>query len=223
MWSPSRLFRRQNLPPRRPKALPGYQLRLEYLETRMAPAVVPAGFTDTLITGALSAPTAMEFAPDGRLFVAQQGGSLRVIKNDTLLPTPFLSLNVDSTGERGLLGVTFDPQFAIDHYVYVYYTVPGNSALGVAPHNRVSRFTANGDVAMAGSETPLLDLEPLGPSNHNGGAIHFGPDGKLYIAVGDNAKGSNSQSLNTRLGKILRINPDGSIPVNPFDSMTTGV
>ena len=70
-------------------------------------------------------PTAMAFSPDGRLFVCLQGGQLRVIKNGALLPTPFVSLTVDSSGERGLLGVTFDPNFASNQFVYVYYTVPG--------------------------------------------------------------------------------------------------
>ena len=161
----------------------------------------------------------MAFAPDGRLFVAEQAGKLRVIKNSALLPTPFVSLTVNSSGERGLLGVAFDPAFAANQYVYVYYT-----ATSPTIHNRVSRFTANGDVALAGSELILLDLEPLGATNHNGGAIHFGADGKLYIAVGDNAVGSNAQTLNNRLGKILRINADGSIPAdNPFIATATGV
>src|SRR5262249_33295487 len=111
-------------------------------------------------------------------------------------------------GERGLLGVAFDPDFATNQFVYVYHTVPGSP-----PHNRVSRFTANGDVAASGSEVPILDLDNLsGATNHNGGAIHFGPDGKLYVDVGENADASNSQSLDNRLGKVLRINPDGSIP-----------
>jgi glucose/arabinose dehydrogenase len=158
----------------------------------------------------------MDFAPDGRLFVCQKSGSLRVIKNGALLPTPFLTLTVDSAGERGLLGVAFDPSFATNNFVYVYYTVPGVS--GGPSHNRVSRFTANGDVSVAGSELPILNLNDLsGASNHNGGAIHFGPDGKLYIAVGENANGSNSQTLANLLGKILRINADGTIPsTNPF-------
>jgi glucose/arabinose dehydrogenase len=155
----------------------------------------------------------MEVAPDGRIFVCQQGGSLRVIKNGVLLATPFVSLTVDSAGERGLLGIAFDPNFGANSFVYVYYTVPGSPA-----HNRVSRFTANGDVAVAGSETILLNLNDLsGAGNHNGGAIHFGPDGKLYIAVGENANGSNSQTLANLLGKVLRINADGTIPTdNPF-------
>jgi glucose/arabinose dehydrogenase len=162
----------------------------------------------------------MDIAPDGRIFVCQQGGSLRVIKNGALLSTPFMTLTVDSSGERGLLGVAFDPNFAGNNFIYVYYTVTSTPR-----HNRVSRFTANGDVVMAGSEVVLLDLNDLsGATNHNGGAIHFGPDGKLYIAVGENANPPNSQTLTNLLGKVLRINSDGTIPSdNPFVSTTTGM
>jgi glucose/arabinose dehydrogenase len=161
----------------------------------------------------------MEFAPDGRLLVCQQGGSLRVIKNGALLATPFLTVTTDSSGERGLLGVAFDPGFAVNQWVYIYYTVPGSPA-----HNRVSRFTANGDVASPG-ETVILELNNLSSANnHNGGAIHFGLDGKLYVAVGENANGANAQTLANLLGKILRINGDGSIPTNnPFYNVATGV
>jgi uncharacterized protein (TIGR03437 family) len=181
-------------------------------------ATLPVGFTESQISG-ISGPTAMELAPDGRLFVCQQGGQLRVIKNGALLPTPFVTLDVDPSGERGLLGVALDPNFASNQFVYVYYTVPT-----VPRHNRVSRFTANGDVAVAGSEFILLELDNLsGATNHNGGAIHFGPDGKLYIAVGENANGANSQTLSNLLGKMLRINSDGSIPAdNPFFNTATG-
>jgi len=183
-------------------------------------ATLPTGFTETMIAGGLSGPTAMDFAPDGRLFVCLQGGQLRVIKNGSLLATPFVTLTVDSAGERGLLGVTFDPNFSVNNFVYVYYTVPGSPA-----HNRVSRFTASGDVATPGSEFVLLNLNDLSSAgNHNGGAIHFGPDGKLYIAVGENANGSNSQTLSNLLGKMLRINSDGTIPTdNPFFNTATGV
>jgi glucose/arabinose dehydrogenase len=194
-------------------------------------ATVPpgSGFTETLVAGGPSPngllnPTAMAFAPDGRLFVAQQGGALRVVNPNAvlpLLPTPFVTLTVDSGGERGLLGVAFDPSFSTNGYVYVYYTVP--SSVGppaVTLHNRVSRFTAPidgttglpGNTAPLSSEVAILDLEALAANNHNGGAIHFGPDGKLYVAVGENGNAPNSQSLGNRLGKILRINPDGTIP-----------
>ena len=182
-------------------------------------ATLPSGFTETRING-LSGPTAMDIAPDGRIFVCLQGGQLRVIKNGALLPAPFLTLTVDSSGERGLLGVAFDPNFQSNNFIYVYYT-----ATTTPRHNRVSRFTANGDVALAGSELPILDLDNLSAaSNHNGGAIHFGPDGKLYVAVGDNANGANAQTLANRLGKMLRINSDGSIPSdNPFFNTATGL
>ena len=112
----------------------------------------------------------MQFAPDGRLFVCEQGGRLRVIKNGALLPTPFVTLTVNSAGERGLLGVAFDPAFATNHFVYVYYT-----ATTPTMHNRISRFTANGDVAVAGSEVVILELDNLSSAtNHNGGALAFG-------------------------------------------------
>jgi len=181
-------------------------------------ATLPTGFTETQISG-LSGPTAMDFAPDGRLFVCLQGGQLRVIKNGALLTTPFATISVDSTGERGLLGVAFDPNFASNNFVYVYYTVSTSPR-----HNRVSRFTAQGDVAAAGSEVVLFELDNLSSAtNHNGGAIHFGPDGKLYVGVGENANGANSQTLANLLGKILRINSDGSIPSdNPFNATATG-
>jgi glucose/arabinose dehydrogenase len=183
-----------------------------------AAATVPAGFTDTQVAAGLRSPTAMAFAPDGRLFVTEQGGALRVIRNGTLLPAPFVTVTVNSSGERGLLGIAFDPDFTSNNFVYVYYTATTPNV-----HNRVSRFTASGDVAVAGSERILLDLEPLGATNHNGGAIHFGPDGRLYIAVGENAVPNNAQSLNNRLGKILRINADGSIPEdNPFFNTAAG-
>jgi glucose/arabinose dehydrogenase len=174
-------------------------------------ASLPGDFVETEIKG-LSIPTAIALHPDGRIFVCQQTGELRVIKNGAVLPTPFTTLNVNADGERGLLGVAFDPNYATNRFVYVYYT-----ATTPTIHNRVSRFTASGaneDVAVAGSEVVLLDLETLGQANHNGGAIHFGPDGKLYIAVGENAVPTNAQSLANRLGKILRINSDGTIPAD---------
>ena len=183
-------------------------------------ATLPPGFVEQQFGGNLGgSPTAMEFAPDGRLFVCLQNGTLRVIKNGTLLSAPFIKLAVDSSGERGLLGIAFDPDFARNNYLYLYHTVPGSPA-----HNQVSRFTAAGDVAAANSEVVLLDLSNLSTApNHNGGATHFGPDGKLYVAAGENANGANAQSFNNLLGKILRINSDGSIPTdNPFYNTASG-
>jgi len=199
---------------------PGEPRPADSIETVVSAATVPSGFLDEVFASGLTNPTAMEFAPDGRLFVTQQGGQLRVIKNGALLSTPFLTVPVNSSGERGLLGVTFDPAFATNNFVYVYYT-----ATTPAIHNRISRFTANGDVAVSGSELQLVNLENLSSAtNHNGGAIHFGPDGKLYAAVGENANSANSQTLANRLGKMLRVNADGSIPTdNPFFTGATGI
>ncbi|HEU5135419.1 MAG TPA: PQQ-dependent sugar dehydrogenase [Steroidobacteraceae bacterium] len=186
-------------------------------------ATLPSGFAETRVATGIGSPTAMAIAPDGRIFVAQQGGALRVVRNGALLAQPFLTVSVNASGERGLLGVAFDPNFASNNFVYVYYTTSSSPI-----HNRVSRFTAsaaNPDVAAAGSEVQILNLPNLSSAtNHNGGAIHFGTDGKLYVAVGENANSSNAPSLNTTLGKMLRINADGSIPSdNPFFSQTTGL
>ena len=178
--------------------------------------ITPTGFVDEQVVGSLANPTAMAFAPDGRLFVALQGGQLRVIKNGALLSTPFLTVSVNSAGERGLVGVAFDPNFATNNFVYVYYT---QSASPI--HNRVVRYTAAGDVA-SGATFNVLDLETLtGATNHNGGAMHFGADGKLYVAVGDNADSANSQLISNRLGKMLRINSDGTIPSDNPTSFPT--
>ncbi|GAB4517755.1 MAG: hypothetical protein OHK0046_24630 [Anaerolineae bacterium] len=182
-------------------------------------ADLPADFTESLVAEGLIYPTTMAFAPDGRLFITEQEGAVRVVKNGVLLPDPFLTVAVDARGERGLLGIAFDPNFASNQYVYIYYTTAEDPI-----HNRVSRFTANGDVAVPGSEVPLLDIAPLSSAqNHNGGALHFGADGKLYVAVGDNANAENAERLDTLKGKILRLNPDGSIPTdNPLMAQTTG-
>ena len=187
---------------------------------------VPTGFTDKLVAQ-INNTTSMAIAPDGRIFVLQKGGKIRVIKNGQLLSKPFITLTTDASFFRGLLGITLDPNFSTNHYVYVFYT-----ATSPTLHNRVSRFTANGDVAVAGSEKVLLDLPAIPDPNqgaHYGGSLRFGADGKLYVGVGDGANdGTNSLSLNSQSiddlnGKILRINSDGTIPIdNPFYGPTSG-
>ena len=190
---------------------------------------LPEGFDQTRLTDGLQNPTAMEFAPDGRLFVAEKAGTLRVVKDGQLLAEPFadLSNKTNIAGERGLLGIAFDPEFAQNGYVYVYYT---QRASGKGrPYNKVVRFTAdpaNADKALAGSEKLLFRLPGLTNRNHNGGAIHFGnadERDKLYVAVGENGRENAAQSLNSLLGKMLRINKDGTIPEdNPFYAKTSG-
>ena len=157
------------------------------------------------------------------MFICERAGRLRVLKNGVLLTTPFLTVPVSTSGERGLVGIAFDPNYATNRFLYVYYTVTGGTTgFGIS---RISRFTAsatNPDVAAAGSELILMgDI----PNNqfHNSGALHFGPDGMLYFTVGDNTvRNTNPQSLSTISGKIGRINPaayPNLIPAdNPFVS-----
>ncbi|HRC33378.1 MAG TPA: PQQ-dependent sugar dehydrogenase, partial [Bacteroidia bacterium] len=176
----------------------------------------PSGFTQVAVASGLSSPTNFAFAPDGRIFICEKAGKIKILKNGILLSTPFLSLNVNNAGERGLLGIAFDPNFTTNKYVYVYYTI------SAATNNRVSRFTASGDIAISNSEVIVRTMDALSSAtNHNGGTIKFGPDGKLYVAVGENTNSTASQSLTTTMGKMLRMNSDGTPAVgNPFYSST---
>jgi glucose/arabinose dehydrogenase len=192
---------------------------LEMLEDRTTPVNLPSGFTDTLVASGLSGPTAMEFAPDGRLFVLEQAGNVKLVRPDGTTFTA-LHLSVDSAGERGVLGIAFDPNFASNHFVYLYYTNPnaGGAPWATGEHNQLSRFTvndANPQQPTFANEAPILDWNNLSSAtNHNGGAIHFGTDGMLYADAGDNVQtftgpdGNSyrvSQTLNNLLGKQIRI------------------
>lgn len=180
-----------------------------FLLPRAHGQTLPANFQRVLVTGSITGPTAMAFTPDGRVLVCQQNGQLRVVKNGSLLTTPAITLSVNTSGERGLIGVAVDPNFATNQYIYLYYTHTSG------PHNRLSRFTMTGD--LAGSESTILDFPTLSGIYHNGGGLAFGNDGKLYVAIGENQVGSNSQNLDNYLGKVIRINSDGSVPAgNPF-------
>src|SRR5438105_3631025 len=130
---------------------------------------LPAGFTEALVASGFSSPTAMDFAPDGRLFVCEQNGAVRVVKNGALLPTPFATLAADGSNERGLLGIAVDPDFARNNFIYVFYT-----ASQPFSHNRISRLEANGDVAV--SETVIFEMPSVEDAIwHMGGALRFGP------------------------------------------------
>lgn len=191
---------------------PVARLGVVLLEDRSLPATLLPGFAETTVASGLSSPTTMDFSPDGKLFIAEQAGTMEVWQNGMRLQENFFRdapLVTQVFQERGLLGLTFDPNYSQNHYLYVYYTTtdPDN-------HNRVSRFTANtaGDLALPGSETTIVDLDPHPSASHLGGAMQFGPDGKLYVAVGNAFHNEFSQSLTTRHGKILRYNSDGTIP-----------
>jgi glucose/arabinose dehydrogenase len=197
------------------------RLSLESLEPRYAPAGLLSGFVEQTVAVGLNRPTAMALASDGRIFVAEQNGAVRIVEDGLVLPRPFLKLDTNMVSESGLIGITLDPQFPAQPYVYVQYTTsPFESSTF---HNRVSRFRADGNLVVPGSEQVLIDLDTHTSSYHMAGALHFGADGKLYIATGDNAVKERAQSLNNTFGKVLRINPDGSIPTdNPFYTQTTG-
>jgi glucose/arabinose dehydrogenase len=164
----------------------------------------------TLVASGLSAVTNITHAGDSRLFVTEQDGRIRAVQGGQLLPTPFLDISarVACCGERGLLGLAFHPSYASNGYFYVNYTyLAANNAL----RTRVSRFkvsAGNPNVADANSEEVVLEFsQPY--DNHNGGSLHFGPDGYLYIAVGDGGNAydppNNGQNTGVLLGKILRI------------------
>ena len=201
-----------------------------------ASTVLPDGFAEEQYAIGLTDPTAMAFAPDPcpssgtpvhRLFICEKEGTVRVFRNGVLQANPFLTVTADTRGERGLDGICFDPNFTANGYVYIYYTIR-QADLSLPTHNRLSRFTADPahpDKALPGSETPIMEMDDLGATSyiHNGAALRFGPDGKLYISTGENGNPANSQSVNTVLGKILRINPvpenpDGTNPESTFPS-----
>lgn len=162
-------------------------------------------------------PSAIVVDQSDRIFVAEKPGRVWIVENELIADQPFLEVEVDNFSERGLSGIALDPEFLENGFIYVYYTVPGGN------HNRVSRFSSNGSHADPASEQVLLDLDPLKGPYHNGGAMFFGVDGKLYISTGDGTDFSVSQSFESLLGKVLRINADGSIPDdNPFYTSTTG-
>lgn len=176
-----------------------------------AVAAPPTNFQlETMVAAGLDGPSGFEIAPDGRIFVLERTGKIKIIKNGVLLDEPFADLPSAASGDRGLIGIAFDPEFNItNHYVYFYYT-------GLDKLNRLVRFDASGDI---GTNGPFLLYKTSSPSEelHVGGSIRFGADGKLYFAVGDNGYPPNAQNLGNPHGKILRINKDGSIPLdNPF-------
>jgi glucose/arabinose dehydrogenase len=205
---------------------------------------LPDDFTDSVVTN-VPAPTALAFTPDDRLLIASRPGELRVYDGGELVEAPALDLksNICDNKERGLLGLAVDPNFGTpdNNYVYLYYT---HKKHGVCPQdrpqsnknpvNRVSRFVMNGNTIDESSEEILINNIPSPNGNHNGGDLHFGKDGNLYVSVGDGGCNLRKPSLcqyenaaaryrNIPLGKILRVEPDGGIPPdNPFTGPKSG-
>jgi aldose sugar dehydrogenase len=151
----------------------------------------------------LEVPWALAFLPDDRLIFTERGGKVSILKGKKI--TQVGNINVTQNGESGLLGIAVDPQFNQNHYIYLYYT-QGN-------FNRISRFVLGDKLT---DEKVLLDKIP-GGSIHNGGRLKFGPDGRLYATTGESGIPNLAQDVNSLGGKILRLNPDGSVPAdNPF-------
>ena len=186
---------------------------------------LPPGFTDELVAS-VGSPTALAFTPDGRLLITTQPGRLFVYQNGGLVSTAILDLSsvTCSNSERGMLGVTVDPNFTTpnNNFIYVYYTF---NRAGTCV-NRVSRFVLSAS-NVASNEFILIDNIPSTAGNHNAGDVQFGKDGYLYVSVGDGGcdyagggcAGANdaSRDQNSLVGKILRITRDGGIPPdNPF-------
>lgn len=180
----------------------------------VAPVAQAANITpQTLVTG-LDTPWAMDFAPDGRIFINERPGQIRVVENGRLLPDPWLKIGgVVESGESGLLGIALDPNFKSNGFLYVAYTY----ATADRPYViRLSRFHENPQSRKGGEEKVLVD-GITGGSNHDGGAVRFGPDGKIYWTVGEHFVGALAQDTSNLSGKVLRLNPDGTIPQdNPF-------
>ena len=189
-----------------------------------------ASFAQTIalqtVSSGFDSPVAIENAGDDRLFIVEQEGAIRILNPETGVtnPTNFLTLSgstISTGGERGLLGLAFHPDYSTNGFFYVFYTRTGDGAL-VVSRNSVS---GNPDVADASTGTPIITIAHPGASNHNGGALRFGQDGFLYIGTGDSGGGgdqsNNAQNLEQNLGKLLRIDVDGSAPYsipagNPF-------
>jgi glucose/arabinose dehydrogenase/PKD repeat protein len=174
-------------------------------------------FQNEILATGFDLPTAIKFLPDGRMLVAELQGKIKILPPPYTTPvaTPFLQLtNVGLAGvQQGIYDFTFDPNFNVNHYYYVFYT------LGTPNHDRVSRFTANALLTgtLPGSETVLYEDPQDANAEHHGGALNFGNDGKLYFTTGEHFDAAASQNLRSPRGKIHRINPDGTIPTDdPF-------
>src|SRR6185295_11139241 len=153
-----------------------------------------SGFTGTDLLGAsFSGASSMAVAPDGRVYIAQHSGEVRVYDPAIgLAPSPLYTFPVQYAGERGLIGIAVDPNWSSNHFIYAHYSrsSPSNGAV----IKRITASAANPNVVVAGSEVTLIDLGNYASTipAHVGGALHFGPDGKLYVGVGDNNTSSTT-------------------------------
>ena len=165
-----------------------------------------------IIAEGLQAPRSIDISKDGRIFVSEKRGSIRVVDNGTLLTEPVGDIKAENIGDAGLLGLTLHPNFTQNHLFYVYYTYSNSTGL----FNKVLMLKESNN-RIIDSKT-ILDGIP-GDDYRDGGRIKFGPDGKLYVSTGDASIPELSQDLDSLAGKILRTNEDGTIPQdNPFSN-----
>ncbi|MFQ5423447.1 MAG: PQQ-dependent sugar dehydrogenase [Phycisphaerae bacterium] len=178
---------------------------------RAAEPIEP-GFEVATYATDLNQPVALAFAPDGRLFVAEKGGRVCIVEDRRVREPPFTEIDVHSLLESGLLGLALDPDFTINHYVYLFATTSFEE-------QQILRFT---EVDGIGTDrTVIRRFLPTHGTFHNAGCLRVGPDRKLYFSIGDNTIGDLSQRMTTLAGKISRINLDGSTPTdNPFTTPT---
>ncbi|MFN8522947.1 MAG: PQQ-dependent sugar dehydrogenase [Chloroflexota bacterium] len=180
---------------------------------------------DTYVEG-LALPVAFEFDPAGRLFVNELEGRVRLVEGRTLRPEPVITLPTTRGLEQGATGLALDPDFARNHYVYILYAEAREGTNEPRRHRIIRFMESNGT---AGERTVIYDNLPIGkpaPNNvngdHNGGRIGFGRDGKLYVTMGDTAQRTLASRLPNPHGKMLRLNPDGSVPDdNPYPKLAT--
>ncbi|NBD73546.1 PKD domain-containing protein [Patescibacteria group bacterium] len=213
--------------------------------TTPALAALPAGFEEEVVVDGLTIPTVFDFAPDGRIFVAEKNGTVRIVENGQLLPTPFIELeNINTEGDRGLIGMALDRDFDQNGYVYLSYTHENSPGDPDGPKtSRIVRVTADGDVADPDSYTILVgsvagspaepscqdvaitdDCIPSDSLSHSVGGLRFGPDGYLYASTGDGADFTRvdpaaelAQDIDSLGGKFLRLDRDGNgVPGNPY-------